>query len=306
MKDTLPKMTLGQKVREARILNMMTQKELSGDFITRNMLSQIENNSATPSIKTIEYIAKKLHKPVGYFVDHEVNEKYEAILIEEVLIEYNKDNYSSCIKSIDLYCERNQKARSNDLLKNIYMNCCLRAASTYKYSGEYKKAKEICQKALIYEKDLHFESDGVLYNIYSQLTEVNAYLYAVDEAKAFDEKAKDIINKMVTSRVIQSIYILFIEGKYSDVIERISALDIDELDDYNKGRYYMIFGSSYYYKEEYKQGIKYLEKAIAYYQNKTYDSGIVMIYEELSKCYSNVDDYKKAYEYLQLAQIKHQ
>lgn len=305
MKDIISKLTLGQKVREARILNKMTQKELAGDFITRNMLSQIENNSATPSIKTIEYIAKKLDKPIGYFVDHEINEKYEVTLVEEVLIEFNKCNYTSCINTIELFFENNQKARSNDLLKKIYMNCCLKAASTYKSSGDYKNAKKFYQKALNCDTDLRFESDGVLYNIYSQLAEVNAYLNIVDEAKTSDDKAKDILNKMVASRVIQSIYILFIEGKYSDVIERIKALDIDELDEYNKGRSYMIIGSTYYYKEDYKQAIKYLEKAIPYYQNMTCGSNIIMIYQELSKCYFNLENYKKAYEYLQLTQIKH-
>ena len=39
-------MTLGQKIRSARIERGMTQKELVGDHITRNMLSRIENDSA--------------------------------------------------------------------------------------------------------------------------------------------------------------------------------------------------------------------------------------------------------------------
>ena len=44
-------MTLGQKIREARQSKGMTQKELVGDYITRNMLSKIENDSAIPSDK---------------------------------------------------------------------------------------------------------------------------------------------------------------------------------------------------------------------------------------------------------------
>ncbi len=60
-------MTLGQKVRELRLSKQMTQKELAGDCITRNMLSQIENGSATPSMKTMEYLAGKLEKPLGFF-----------------------------------------------------------------------------------------------------------------------------------------------------------------------------------------------------------------------------------------------
>ena len=53
-------MTLGQKIREARQSKGMTQKELVGDYITRNMLSKIENDSAVPSVRTLEYLAGAL------------------------------------------------------------------------------------------------------------------------------------------------------------------------------------------------------------------------------------------------------
>ena len=50
----------------------MTQREVVGEYITRNMLSKIENNSATPSVKTLEYLAAKLGLPAGYFVSEEL------------------------------------------------------------------------------------------------------------------------------------------------------------------------------------------------------------------------------------------
>ena len=45
---------------EMRKMRQMTQEKLSGSKITRNMLSQIENGIATPSIETLEYIANTL------------------------------------------------------------------------------------------------------------------------------------------------------------------------------------------------------------------------------------------------------
>ena len=62
-------MTLGQKIKEARLSRGMTQKELVGDAITRNMLSKIENDSAAPSMRTLEYLAGALGLPAGYFLD---------------------------------------------------------------------------------------------------------------------------------------------------------------------------------------------------------------------------------------------
>ena len=61
-------MTIGEKVRQIRTQKMMTQSELAGDFITRNMLSRIENGFATPSLQTLLYIAERLGVPAGYFI----------------------------------------------------------------------------------------------------------------------------------------------------------------------------------------------------------------------------------------------
>lgn len=54
---------LGTRIKEARIAKKMTQSQVVGNFITRNMLSQIENGIAMPSINTLEYLAEVLDLP---------------------------------------------------------------------------------------------------------------------------------------------------------------------------------------------------------------------------------------------------
>lgn len=61
-------MTLGQKIREARLERQLTQQEVVGDVITRNMLSRIENDAATPSVRTLEHLAAAMDLPPGYFL----------------------------------------------------------------------------------------------------------------------------------------------------------------------------------------------------------------------------------------------
>ena len=51
---------IGRIIKEARLAKKLTQSQVVGDFITRNMLSQIESGTAIPSIKTLEYLSKKL------------------------------------------------------------------------------------------------------------------------------------------------------------------------------------------------------------------------------------------------------
>ena len=53
-------MELGQRLRQARQAAGLSQRQLCGDTITRNMLSQIENGTARPSMQTLEILAERL------------------------------------------------------------------------------------------------------------------------------------------------------------------------------------------------------------------------------------------------------
>ena len=64
-------MELGEKLRLARVEAGLSQRELCGDTITRNMLSQIEHGTASPSIGTLRELAARLGKPMGYFFEEE-------------------------------------------------------------------------------------------------------------------------------------------------------------------------------------------------------------------------------------------
>ena len=53
-------MELGERLRQARINAGLSQRQLCGDEITRNMLSQIEHGTCNPSVSTLCYLAKRL------------------------------------------------------------------------------------------------------------------------------------------------------------------------------------------------------------------------------------------------------
>ena len=55
---------LGRRLKSARLAKKMTQSDVVGSFITRNMLSQIESGTATPSMKTLEYLSGVLDLPL--------------------------------------------------------------------------------------------------------------------------------------------------------------------------------------------------------------------------------------------------
>lgn len=62
-------MTLGQKIRTLRKQLNMTQQDLAGDEFTKSFISQIEKDVAKPSLKSLQVIASRLHKPISYFLE---------------------------------------------------------------------------------------------------------------------------------------------------------------------------------------------------------------------------------------------
>ena len=60
-------MELGKRLRQARLEQGISQRQLCGEMITRKMQSQIENGSARPSMDTLRYLAQRLGRPVSYF-----------------------------------------------------------------------------------------------------------------------------------------------------------------------------------------------------------------------------------------------
>ncbi len=63
----------GSKIRSLRRQKHLTQEELAGGQITRNMLSQIESGLATPSLSTLLYLAERLDVPIDYLVSDDVD-----------------------------------------------------------------------------------------------------------------------------------------------------------------------------------------------------------------------------------------
>ena len=75
-------MELSQKLKQARLDAGLSQKALCGDRITRNMLSQIENGSARPSMDTLKFLAGQLGKPLSYFLEDDAVTSPNQALME--------------------------------------------------------------------------------------------------------------------------------------------------------------------------------------------------------------------------------
>lgn len=61
-------MTLGQRIAQARQEAGLSQRQLAGDAITRNMLSCLEHDTAAPSLATLRYLSERLGKPLSWLL----------------------------------------------------------------------------------------------------------------------------------------------------------------------------------------------------------------------------------------------
>lgn len=91
---------IGKRIRALRLKQSLTQADVCGESITRNMLSLIENGNAAPSLPTLVYLAKRLGVPVGYFFstsDEEIAAYAKMSRISDIRRLYRDSDFAACI-----------------------------------------------------------------------------------------------------------------------------------------------------------------------------------------------------------------
>jgi len=69
--------TLGEKIRLARKEAGMTQKDLAGTEYSAAFISQIERGVIRPSLQSLQILAARLKKPIGYFMESEADLRHK-------------------------------------------------------------------------------------------------------------------------------------------------------------------------------------------------------------------------------------
>ncbi|MDR7856500.1 helix-turn-helix transcriptional regulator [Tissierella sp.] len=267
-------LTFGQKIKKARLEKNFTQSELVGDFITRNMLSKIENDAANPSLKTIEYLAYKLEKPISYFLDNSLtidNKKKNNIELafEHSAYLFKNKEYSNCIDYIENLLE--EYDRSID--KIIYPRTLSILGRCYIHVDKLDsalKAIEECIKLLDINKD-HY------YLIVSYLNLSYIYFNSNQFVKSENSsrKAIEILNNSpIDSELIELKlyyvlgYSLYKQLKYNEAIPPLLySLEISKEYDcfYNVGSIHMLLGIVYEKNNSIRKAIFHTQKSITFF-----------------------------------------
>jgi len=143
-------MTLGQKIKDARLARGMTQKEVVGDFITRNMLSKIENDSATPSVRTLEHLAAALELPTGYFLDEAgVSDGSSPDGLNEARAAFRAKDWTECLRLL----EADSTAGTTDEGYLLHAHAGAYAAREALDGGSPAAARELAEAAQYYNQE---------------------------------------------------------------------------------------------------------------------------------------------------------
>lgn len=270
----MAKLTLGQKIRKTRLEKNFSQSELVGNFITRNMLSKIENDSANPSLKTIEYLAEKLGEPISYFLDNLVsmdNERKKNIELafEHSIYLYRNKEYDNCITYIKNML-REFDCSSDKIYYPRILNTLGRCYVYINKSKDAQKTFEECIKLLDMNKDYY-------YLIVSYLN--LGYIYfnnsRFEDAEKLSRKAIELLSNSHTDNELIEIklyyvlgYSLYKQHKYIEAMPPLLySLDISKEYNciYNAGNIHMLLGLVYERNNDIKKAIYHTQKSIAFY-----------------------------------------
>lgn len=272
-------MRIGEKIKMLRTRKLMTQSELAGTEITRNMLSRIENGVAQPSLDTLRYIAGRLNVSPGFLLAEGEDEQL-----------YFKRNDISGIKTTYLSGDNricrdmclNSLSAKDDEIQLILAECTLGIAVEEFCAGRLRSACEYFDMALeactetIYDTD-RISSVAAVYFRYMR------GLSATLSSDVIDENEAHVYSALNDAFCV---YALAFLGDRSVLVMPAAgspyAMHVDALGRMNE--------------KNYAQAYEYLHAALMS-EEPLPEPVLYFIFRDLEICCKELEDFKGAYEY---------
>lgn len=188
-------MELGEKIKKRRRELGLTQAELTGEQITRNMLCQIEKGKAAPSLPTLTYLAERLGMPVGYFFCEEEEEFFfrKQQVFPRLRRLYHAGSYTECLRTFE-----KELGECDDELGLMMAVCSFDCGRRAWHNGAFESALAYFSSTLDYINETTYPTAylragcelymAISANVQAPLLEFNAlgYLDCLREAGCLD------------------------------------------------------------------------------------------------------------------------
>lgn len=136
-------MELGQLLKQARLESGLSQRQLCGDQITRNMLSQIEHGTARPSMETLRYLAGRLGKPISFFLEENTASPNQALILRSRTA-WSDGDPSAVLQTLEVWAPDGVFDAEAYLLQTL---SCLAMAQSALSDGHIPYARTLLEKA---------------------------------------------------------------------------------------------------------------------------------------------------------------
>lgn len=271
-------MTLGDKIRSERLKSGMTQTELAGDHITRNMLSQIENNVAIPSVPTIKYIAKRLKISAGYFLNDTEDEFIykKMYAIDTIKESFKNKQYKHCI---DLCLALNS---TDDEIEYILSNLYFAVAYENFVLGNLKTAENLFATSLNHAKNTVYTSNKVLYYAESFLDYINSINNNLIKTTKHNNHYTPYLETMIYLDMISTF------NRKQNVIDNIDKKQLSEI------HLKHIEAKKLINNGDYTEAEKILSELL---NTDLHPFEKYIVITDMESCYVNMSDFKNAYKY---------
>lgn len=277
-------MTLGEKLRKARTEKGMTQAEVAGERITRNMLSQIENDVASPSVGTLEYLAARLGVRAGWlFEDAQTGGAAQKLPRARQLLQ--QQNWRECLDAA--------QALEGDEALAIQAMAAAHLARAALDDEAFSDARAYAERAL--------ESSGRgLYRSQALQLSMAAVLARCAQQAGQDVEQAVGEYRRIYLEVQNGVEYHLLMARYQLEQEHIQAAEreiwsIVDLPEKSRAEYLVLRGRIAAKKEQYENAALYLQQA----EELGGLSRILRreLYRCMELCCRETEDYKQAYEY---------
>ena len=151
---------IGEKIKRLRLQRNMTQSDLAGDQITRNMLSRVENGAALPSLPTVWYLAERLGVPAGFLLAEGDDDRLWRKMnrIDDIRRVLRSGNARICL---ELCREDAEVGQADDEIYLIMAQCALSLAREEFDAGHLHEVCTLLDHALEYARHTLYETSAI-------------------------------------------------------------------------------------------------------------------------------------------------
>ena len=251
-------MNLAEKLKAARLEAGLSQRQLCGDVITRNMLSQIENGSAKPSMTTLRYLAQRLGKSVSYFLEEQAVVSPNLEIITQARSAYGQQDYERALLLLEDFKEPDEAFGEEEKLLR------------------YLAQLGMAQQALLEEKQPYAKK------LLRQAGELRG-IYITEEL----ERSRQLLLGMAGEPAkLDEEDALLILARQAENTDRCLEI-LQAVENKNTPQWSFLRAEALFSVGQYEAAAVCYEKA-----GQTQE-----IYARLEACYRELGDYKRAYEY---------